>query len=320
MSHMSLTQQIFDAVKQGLNDRLEGILTQQKGLVDAKDLVGHASDKAGGPKIPTGRTALHWAASIGSNATVKILLKHGASVNARDDGGNTPLITAAGSTGASEVVETLLSVNNLEVDAKNASGSTALMESSKQGNYDTTKMILKSNRICIDNQDDDGNTALLHAVAAAPPVPQMILLLLEYGALRGLKNKYGQSADMFGQPQAPERQVFGEFPDGSRDKSLSQQVERDAGPAEYSSLDAMAHHRLSGVQWTLMGSPRSTIKTARAVGFSFLPKDYLVDNLTGKAVASALELAKRITDVPVRDNPFLWIHVPSNNVCPSSRF
>jgi len=63
-------------------------------------------------------------ASKGNKEIVELLIAAGADVNARDDGGDTPLLNAA-AFGQKEIVELLIG-KGAEVNAKNANGETPL--------------------------------------------------------------------------------------------------------------------------------------------------------------------------------------------------
>jgi ankyrin repeat protein len=306
---MSSNQDFFQAAKHGLDRQLETILIQRQIPVDSKDPDASAQ----------GKTALHWAASSGNRAAVEVLLnygpKDGALVNSRDNGGNTPLITAA-MAGATEVVRKLLSIADVEVDAENSAERTALMEAARRGDYETTKLILKSKKVDINRQDEWGDTALLLAVRASRPSPQTAFLLLQYGARRALKNTFGDTAQKFGGPRPlttsdSGRDVFGEFPKDNDDATLGEAVRRAASRFEQDAANfVFMNLRLTVVD----GLAHS--QGARALDFSFLPKDIF---LGGADVDFFLQTAKQMTNSQDEQKPCIWIHVPSNNVRYSSR-
>ncbi len=75
------TVDLFSAAALGEADRLEALLAANPSLSHAKDVGGW--------------TALHWAARTGQSMTGRLLLEHGAPVDARDGFGRTPLWAAA---------------------------------------------------------------------------------------------------------------------------------------------------------------------------------------------------------------------------------
>ncbi len=72
-----------------------------------------------------GRTALHRAAEVGSDDIIKLLTENGADINARDNEDNTPLHTAIVES-RYDAILTLLQAENLNVNAANKGGQTAL--------------------------------------------------------------------------------------------------------------------------------------------------------------------------------------------------
>ncbi|KAK5044832.1 hypothetical protein LTR84_010370 [Exophiala bonariae] len=301
---MSSRQELFRAAEAGRTAELKTILARGQVDVNSRD----------GSENGEGRAALHWAVSSGKRPAVEVLLQSGASVKSRDHSGKTPLILAAQTNGATEVVEALLSVTDIEVDASNHVGVTALMEAAKRGYLDTAKLLLKSKKIDINNRDNEGNTALLWAASRVHP--QMIWLLLQYGAFRGFKNKYGQTAQDFGLPEIAGKGVFNEMPECPEDPTLSETVERDSA-APQDSLKSNMMHVLTGLQWRRVLGPRIPIletEIIKATGFSFLPKDHLSKGQMEEDVTSALRLAKEMTENDFDEEQCMWIHVPSNNV------
>lgn len=72
-----------------------------------------------------GWTALHFAAMRNDSTLIKLLIAHGADVNARDDEKNTPLHIAA-AMGSSDAVQELMANETIELQAANNTGHTPL--------------------------------------------------------------------------------------------------------------------------------------------------------------------------------------------------
>jgi ankyrin repeat protein len=112
-----------------------------------------------------GRTALHWAASNGYEMVVRLLVDHGADLNAKCNRGWTVLTFAAAS-GQEEVVGLLLETGSVGVDAKAFStGGTALSEAAANGNLAVVKQLLKSGQVEVDYPDVFGKTPLWRAAS-----------------------------------------------------------------------------------------------------------------------------------------------------------
>jgi uncharacterized protein len=71
---------------------------------------------------------------------VRLLLKHGAKVNAADEEGNTPLILAARGADA-EVLQVLID-NGALINAQNKEGQTALMNAANEDDLETVKILI----------------------------------------------------------------------------------------------------------------------------------------------------------------------------------
>lgn len=89
-----------------------------------------------GQDAAIGRTALHAAAWNGAESVVKLLLKHGADVNARDDRGRTALMNASlrGTEQHARVVKELLA-HGADAQVRDNSGATALKLAQDQARY-----------------------------------------------------------------------------------------------------------------------------------------------------------------------------------------
>lgn len=135
-----------------------------------------------------GRTALHLAAYWARKEVAELLLASRAYVNARDDGGLTPLHSSV-STGAvllcefeysggirdKEMVELLLA-KHADVDARDNSGRAPLHYASINGDSDVAELLL-AHKADVHAEDNGGHTPLYYAAR-----PTMVGLLLSHGA------------------------------------------------------------------------------------------------------------------------------------------
>lgn len=133
-----------------------------------------------------GRTALFCTADRGSTNLVKALLKAGAAVDVSATDGRTALVASA-SEGHAVVVKALLSAGASDV----ANGPTALMGAADNGITKIVKMLLSSGAD-VDARDPDGWTALMSAAAAGSRA--CAKALLDAGADVGARDARGQSA------------------------------------------------------------------------------------------------------------------------------
>jgi ankyrin repeat protein len=89
-----------------------------------------------------GQTPLHWAACGGHKTVVELLLARGANVNARDSGRGTPLHDAAGN-GHREVVQLLLT-KGAEPEARDDEGLTPAAAAVRNGHREVAELLLAS--------------------------------------------------------------------------------------------------------------------------------------------------------------------------------
>ncbi len=119
-----------------------------------------------------GATPLIRAAGVGNLDAVKVLLDRGANLEAKDGNGRTALISAACECASIDMPETvdvlkLLVAKKAHVNAKDKEGETALMAAAGSGETSNVLFLLDS-RAQIDAKGHDGNTALMLAAAAGP--------------------------------------------------------------------------------------------------------------------------------------------------------
>jgi ankyrin repeat protein len=109
-------------------------------------------------------TPLIWACKKGYVDIVDPLVKVcKVDINARDHEGATPLVRAAAS-GHLEIVKLLLGTINIQVNVGSNKGLTALMSAAQQGHYSIVKTLLDTDKIDVNAADMVGETALMKAV------------------------------------------------------------------------------------------------------------------------------------------------------------
>lgn len=115
-----------------------------------------------------GYTALHWNADMGCTPgdreeIVKILLTHGAAIEARDSMGRTSLFVAA-SSGSAQIVRALV-LAGADVNARSNSGATPLMLAASSGSLDAVTFLLAGGADA-NAFTPDGTTAMDMAMGA----------------------------------------------------------------------------------------------------------------------------------------------------------
>ena len=113
-------------------------------------------------------TPLMEAASGGYVDIVRLLLEHGADVNAQSQAGNTALIYACCG-GYEEVVEMLVSTG-AEIEAHNENGHTPLMEASSGGHVGVARMLLDQGA-CINSHSNEFKESALTLACYKGEVP-----------------------------------------------------------------------------------------------------------------------------------------------------
>ena len=108
-----------------------------------------------------GNTPLHWAVEYGSVLVVRYLIdKQQVNVNARNRLGITPLMQVCSETmlkNQSEIADILLSVPDIEVDAQDDEGRTALLEALRKGHQALVRALISANANP-DLADNEGNS------------------------------------------------------------------------------------------------------------------------------------------------------------------
>ena len=133
------------------------------------------------------------ASRAGDTERVKQLLDGGASIDEKDDYGDTALMDAVRA-GKTEVVKLLVDKDAL-VDERDANGMTALMlaieKAGGKGHTDVAKLLLDKGAL-LDVKDNEGDTAL--TMASTNCHTDVAKLLLDKGAQLDVKDKEGDTA------------------------------------------------------------------------------------------------------------------------------
>jgi ankyrin repeat protein len=122
-------------------------------------------------------TSLHWASRFGKADVVRVLLERGADVNPRNIENSTPLHDASGG-GYVETSRVLLE-NSSEVDAQNSRNETPLHLASQGGYLDLSRLLLRYNAD-VHALDSQGETPFQKASKGG--YEEIMRLLLEHGS------------------------------------------------------------------------------------------------------------------------------------------
>jgi uncharacterized protein len=132
--------------------------------------------------------------------TVAQLLQRGFDPNAHEEGGQTALGLAVRE-GSEKVIGVLLKDQQLQIDAQNHAGETALMLAALKGRLDTARRLLERGAVA----HQAGWNALHYA--ASGPNPQIVTLLLERGAPVDARSPNGSTALMMAARYGSEQSV-----------------------------------------------------------------------------------------------------------------
>ncbi|XP_017038569.1 serine/threonine-protein phosphatase 6 regulatory ankyrin repeat subunit B isoform X1 [Drosophila kikkawai] len=136
-------------------------------------------------------TPLHYAASWGHEECVRILLEHNAPINVVNSEGYAPLHTGAGFAGVTK----LLIKHGALVNAKTLSdGRTALHLAIESKSRESARLLLQTN-ININDTDDIGETPLMTAIACS--MVDLAEELVEKGARINLQDKHNNTALLY---------------------------------------------------------------------------------------------------------------------------
>jgi len=148
-----------------------------------------------------GQTPLISAALKGNSALVKLLLDEGAKMEATDFQGGTALIAAACNCPFIDMPDTSDSMRELlkrgaNINARTQKGGTALMAAARWGRDHHLRILLDAGAD-IEAHDNDGNTSLLIAAeGSAYPTADAVAVLLARGANVEARNNNGETALM----------------------------------------------------------------------------------------------------------------------------
>jgi ankyrin repeat protein len=125
-------------------------------------------------KSPDGDAALILAAQNGNDEAVKALINKGANVNAANNNGWTPLMSAA-QHGHLTTIQILLSAKGIDIDTKNSDGATALILAAANGKDDIVKELI-NNGADVNITDNNGRTPQMWALQGGHQTTAQILL------------------------------------------------------------------------------------------------------------------------------------------------
>ena len=133
-----------------------------------------------------GGTALMYSAIRGDSETLMLLLDHGADVNLTAKFGWTALMVAAAK-GHAEIISILLN-HGAEVNTRDVYRWTPLMRASFTGHEQAVAALLDDANIDVNAQDDNGATAMHHA--ATNGYVGIVELLLEHNASSSIRDRF----------------------------------------------------------------------------------------------------------------------------------
>ncbi len=139
-----------------------------------------------------GATPLHWAALKGSDDVVTLLLVRGADANAMNAKGETPLLVAQRAKRTSVVRILQSAATSGGQSARSPASDDELIAAVRAGNVAAAQAALKRNPGAVSTPESQFGATPLHW-AAVKGNPQMVTLLLSYGADRTAKNRAGET-------------------------------------------------------------------------------------------------------------------------------
>ena len=129
--------QFFIALKKGDVKGMAKLLDGDATLAQAEAGWGAGADRAVNP----GTMPINWAASIGDDAVIELLLERGVDIDVRDKGGNTPLLSAVAA-GRHPTARMLLA-KGADVDARGSCEHTPLHRAVMRGDEEMVELLLE---------------------------------------------------------------------------------------------------------------------------------------------------------------------------------
>ncbi len=197
----------FSAIRNRDDKAVAAMIAADPKLIDARDLANSTPlhiaaaygtiatmktllDKSADVNAKNRRKSTPLAWALHDEARVKLLLTHGADVNARLVDG-TPILRQAAMLGNSNRVLQLLLDKNADPNIGTATGLTPLMAAANRGNVEAMQMLLAKGAKA-DAKNAAGSSALVFAAGSGQPAA--VKLLLEKGADPNTKTKRGETA------------------------------------------------------------------------------------------------------------------------------
>ena len=136
-----------------------------------------------------GKTPLMYAVFHGRTQIIEKLIDAGANINEKNEA-NWPILTQAVICGQIDVIQKLIDAG-IKLNVQNNLGKTALMYAAQDGNLAIVKKLIEAGEN-INIQDKNGNTPLMYAAQEGHKA--IIKCLIESGADSNVKNLYGNTA------------------------------------------------------------------------------------------------------------------------------
>lgn len=220
------------------------------------------------------------AAKVGKIGLFSRLLKEGANINARDALYQATALHFAVGFRHSMFLQYLIESTDIDVNAVNKFGSTALAFAAFQNDLESVKILLQSGKIKLDIQNHEGSTALHYAVTMGNR--EMTKLLLVKGARTDLDSRGGKVNEIARKIHPELLDLFEDRPQSDmssfleavywnnprRIKELSKkefdfnQIIGNGGAAIHYAIAAQA----GGSFWELLKAPNFNINTRNALG------------------------------------------------------